>query len=200
MRHAVDYYFAPNSPWTYLGHARFASMLAETGANVRVLPIDLGQVFPVSGGLPLPQRAPQRKAYRLLELRRFGEILEFPLIVEPRFFPVSPAAAAQLIVVTEQVLGVAAAMRLTGAIGAAVWAQERDIADDATLAALLSECALDAGLLARSQSAEIQNRYAQNTQSAIESGVFGAPSYVVDGELFWGQDRLDFVKSRLSAS
>jgi len=199
MRHAVDCYFAPNSPWTYLGHARFAAMVAKTGASVRLLPVDLGQVFSVSGGLPLPQRAPQRQAYRLLELKRFAEALALPLVVQPRFFPVAGLAASLLIVVTEQVLGTAAAMRLTGAIGAAVWAEERDIADVATLAALLSECELDAGLLAQSQSAEVQNRYAQNTQAAIEAGVFGAPSYVVDGELFWGQDRLDFVKRRLAA-
>jgi 2-hydroxychromene-2-carboxylate isomerase len=200
MRHAVDYYFAPNSPWTYLGHARFAAMVAKAGASVRLLPIDLGQVFAVSGGLPLPQRAPQRQAYRLLELKRFAEALALPLVVQPRFFPVAGlAAAAQLIVATEQVLGTASAIQLTGAIGAAVWAQERDIADAATLAALLGECELDAGLLAQSQSAEVQSRYAQNTQAAIEAGVFGAPSYVVDGELFWGQDRLDFVERRLAA-
>ena len=199
MRHAVDYYFAPNSPWTYLGHARFASMVPQTGTSVRVLPIDLGQVFSVSGGLPLPQRAPQRKAYRLLELKRFADALALPLVVQPRFFPVAGLAASQLIVVTEQVLGTAAAMRLTGAIGAAVWAEERDIADAATLAALLGECELDAGLLVQSQSAEVQSRYAQNTQAAIEAGVFGAPSYLVDGELYWGQDRLDFVERRLSA-
>jgi 2-hydroxychromene-2-carboxylate isomerase len=199
MRHAVDYYFAPNSPWTYLGHARFAAMVAKADASVRLLPIDLGQVFAVSGGLPLPQRAPQRQAYRLLELKRFAEALALPLAVQPRFFPVAGLAAAQLIVATEQVLGTASAMRLTGAIGAAVWAQERDIADAATLAALLGECELDAGVLAQSQSAEVQSRYAQNTQAAIEAGVFGAPSYVVDGELFWGQDRLDFVERRLAA-
>lgn len=199
MRHAVDCYFAPSSPWTYLGHARFAAMVAQSGASVRLLPIDLGQVFSVSGGLPLPQRAPQRQAYRLLELKRFSDALALPLVVQPRFFPVAGLAASLLIVVTEQVLGTAAAMRLTGAIGAAVWAQERDIADAATLAALLGECELDAGLLAQSQSAEVQSRYAQNTQAAIEAGVFGAPSYVVDGELFWGQDRLDFVERRLAA-
>jgi 2-hydroxychromene-2-carboxylate isomerase len=199
MRHAVDYYFAPHSPWTYLGHARFEAILAKTGASVRLLPIDLGQVFPVSGGLALPQRAPQRRAYRLLELERFGKVLMLPLVLQPRFFPVDAQAASQLIVVAEQVLGVAAAMRLTGAIGAAVWAQERDIADVATLAALLGECELDAGLLAQSQSAQAQSRYAQNTQAAIKEGVFGAPSYLVNGELFWGQDRLDFVERRLTA-
>ena len=62
MRHAVDYFFAPNSPWTYLGHARFSELVKKNGASVRVLPMDLGQVFPVSGGLPLPKRAPQRQA------------------------------------------------------------------------------------------------------------------------------------------
>jgi 2-hydroxychromene-2-carboxylate isomerase len=199
MRHAVDYYFAPNSPWTYLGHARFTAMLANTATELRVLPIDLAQVFSVSGGLPLPQRAPQRRAYRLLELQRFAGALNLPLVVQPRFFPVNATVASQLIVLTEQVLGTVAAMRLTGAIGAAVWAEERDIADAATLAALLRECELDAGLLAQSQSTELQTRYAQNTEAAIEAGVFGAPSYVVDGELFWGQDRLDFVERRLSA-
>ncbi len=199
MRHSVDYYFAPHSPWTYLGHARFTALLANTATELRVLPMDLAQVFPVSGGLPLPQRAPQRRAYRLMELQRFAEALALPLVVQPRFFPVDATAASQLIVLTEQVLGTAAAMRLTGAIGAAVWAQERDIADLPTLAALLAECGLDAGLLAQSQSAEMQNRYAQNTQAAIEAGVFGAPTYVVDGELFWGQDRLDFVERRLAA-
>ena len=198
MRHSVDYYFAPHSPWTYLGHARFTAMLANTTTELRVLPMDLAQVFPVSGGLPLPKRAPQRRAYRLIELQRFAQALALPLVVQPRFFPVDATAASQLIVLTEQVLGTAGAMRLTGAIGAAVWAQERDIADLPTLAAVLAECELDAGLLAQSQSAEMQTRYAQNTEAAIEAGVFGAPSYVVDGELFWGQDRLDFVERRLN--
>jgi 2-hydroxychromene-2-carboxylate isomerase len=199
MRHAVDYYFAPNSPWTYLGHARFADLVKATGATVRVLPMDLGQVFPVSGGLPLPKRAPQRQAYRLLELRRFSDALGLPLHVQPRHFPVAADDASRLIIAAELQAGADAAMVLTGAIGAAVWAQERNIADAATLGALLAECGLPASLLDQSRSPEVQARYAQNTQAAIDAGVFGAPSYVVDGELFWGQDRLDFVERCLRA-
>lgn len=199
MRHAVDYFFAPNSPWTYLGHDRFAAMLERSGASVRVLPMDLGQVFPVSGGLPLPKRAPQRQAYRLVELRRFSEALGVALHVQPKFFPVAADDAARLIVAADLEQGSAAAMRLTGAIGRAVWAQERDIADAAVLTGLLREQGLDSGLLDRSREADVQARYAHNTQAAIEAGVFGAPSYVVDGELFWGQDRLDFVQQRLGA-
>lgn len=199
MRHAVDYYFAPNSPWTYIGHARFARMAEEAGVSVRVLPMDLGKIFPISGGLPLPKRAPQRQAYRLLELKRFGEALGLPLVLQPRFFPVAADLAARLIVATDMDHGTAAAMRLTGAVGAAVWTQERDIANADTLSAVLTECGLDAALLARAQTPEILAQYEQNTQAAIDAGVFGAPSYVVDGELFWGQDRLDFVARRLLA-
>lgn len=199
MRHTVDYYLAPNSPWTYLGHGRLTGILKSTGASVRVLPMDLAQVFPVSGGLPLSKRAPQRQAYRLIELRRFSEALGVPLNVQPRFFPVAVEDASRLIVAADLEAGPDAAMQITGAMGAAVWAQERDIADAATLAELLNEAGLPATLLAHSRSEEVQSRYAKNTQTAIEAGVFGAPSCVVNGELFWGQDRLDFVERTLRA-
>ena len=199
MRHTVDYFFAPNSPWTYLGHARLARLVDATQAQVRVLPVDLGDVFSVSGGLPLPKRAPQRQAYRLLELKRFSEALGVPLNVQPRFFPVAADDAARLIVAAEMRHGSEAAMALTGAIGAAVWAQERDIADADTLASLLQACGLEPDLLQRAHDSDVQSRYAENTQTAKDAGVFGAPSYVVDGELFWGQDRLDFVERRLKA-
>ena len=197
MRHAVDYYFAPHSPWTYLGHARFSQLALDTGSWVRVRPMDLAKIFPISGGLPLPKRAPQRQAYRLLELQRFGEALALPLILQPRYFPVAADDAARLIVAVERDLGSAAALKLTGAVGAAVWAQERNIADAETLADLLAECGYDPDFLVRAQEADTQACYTHNTQAAIEAGVFGAPSYVIDGELFWGQDRLDFVERRL---
>jgi 2-hydroxychromene-2-carboxylate isomerase len=199
MRRTVDYYFAPQSPWMYLGHARFTDLLQRSEAQVRVLPVDFGQVFPVSGGLPLPKRAPQRQAYRLVELRRFGERLGVPLNPEPRFFPVAGDPAGWLITAVAQHDGDAAAMRLTGAVGRALWAQERDIASLTVLAELLSECGLDAQRLSQSQLDEVKQRYAQHTQEAIAAGVFGAPSYVIDGEIFWGQDRLDFVERRLLA-
>jgi 2-hydroxychromene-2-carboxylate isomerase len=199
MRRTVDYYFAPQSPWTYLGHERFAALVRETGATVRVLPADLGKVFPISGGLPLHKRAPQRQAYRLLELRRFSQALGVALNPEPKYFPVAADAAARVITAVSLRDGADAAMRITGAVTAAVWAQERDIADLSVLAALLAETGLDASRLDESQQADVQAQYEQQTQAAIDAGVFGAPSYVIDGELFWGQDRLDFVARRLQA-
>jgi 2-hydroxychromene-2-carboxylate isomerase len=199
LNKTVDYYFAPQSPWTYLGHARFAAMAAAAGATVRVLPADFGKVFAASGGLPLGKRAPQRQAYRLQELARFRDALQIPLQVQPRYFPVAGDDAGRLIVAVDLHDGAAAAMRLSGAVFAAVWAQQRDIADAKTLAELLGECGLPPERLAQSRETAVHELYDANAQAAIDAGVFGAPSYVIDGEIFWGQDRLDFAERKLRA-
>lgn len=201
MRHTVDYYFAPQSPWTYLGHQRFAAMAQAAGATIRVLPVDLGgKVFPISGGLPLPKRAPQRQAYRLLELKRYSDYLQIPLHPLPKYFPVNGDDAACLIIAVDLHDGSEAAMQLTAAVLAACWAQERNIADEKVLAELLAEQGLDAKRLDQAFSQTVRERYEANTQQAIDAGVFGAPSYVIDGEIFWGQDRLDFVERKLKSA
>ena len=113
MSHSVDYYFAPQSPWAYLGHQRFQNSLKKSSASVRVMPIDLGgKVFPISGGLPLGQRAPQRQAYRLTELARFSKWLGAPLHLKPTFFPVSGDDAAKLIIAVDMAVGADAAMNI----------------------------------------------------------------------------------------
>ncbi|MBX3660567.1 MAG: 2-hydroxychromene-2-carboxylate isomerase [Ramlibacter sp.] len=198
MSRHVDYYFAPQSPWTYLGHERFVAMARAAGATVRVQPADLGAVFAVSGGLPLSKRPPQRQAYRLVELRRFSQHLGIPMNIEPRFFPVAGDPSAKLIVAVEQHDGAEAALRLSGAVFRAVWAEQRNIADPVLLGELLAENQIPAERLAQSQGPEVQARYDANTRAAIDLGLFGAPSYVIDGEIFWGQDRLDFVERQLN--
>ena len=199
MSLSIDYYFAPNSPYAYLGHARFASIAQAAGATVRVLPVDLGgKVFPVSGGLPLAKRAPQRQAYRLVELKRFSEWLDVPLVLQPKYFPVNADDAAKLIIAVDLKDGTQSAMKITGAVMRAVWLQERNIADEAVLVALLAEQGLSAARLEEAHSQAVHERYEADSQLAIDAGVFGAPSYVIDGEIFWGQDRLDFVQRRLA--
>lgn len=197
MSRTVDYYLAPQSPWTYLGHTRFQQIAEQANATVRVLPIDLGKVFPVSGGLPLGQRAPQRQAYRLVELARFRDALNLPLNLKPKYFPVAGDDAARLIIAVDLSHGNQAAMRITGAILAAVWAQERNIADAEVLNTLLKEQHLPTSCMDEAKHADVQQRYEQYTQQAIDAHVFGSPSYVISGEVFWGQDRLDFVAKRL---
>ena len=199
MTHTVDYYFTPQSPWTYLGHARFSAMAKAANARVHVLPVDLGgKVFPISGGLPLAQRAPQRQAYRLVELKRFSEQLGLPLNLKPAYFPVAGDVASRLIIAVDQADGSDAAMALAAAVFRSVWVDELSIADADALASLLAAAGLPASRIDASRSAAVQQRYEANTQQAIDAGVFGAPSYVIDGEIFWGQDRLDFVARRLA--
>jgi len=195
--HTIDYYLAPQSPWTYLGHERFVRMAAVAGATVRVKPADIGQVFAVSGGLPLAKRPAQRQAYRLVELARWRDFLGLPLNVQPRFFPVPGDDASRLIIAVDLADGSAAALKIVGALMAAVWAQERDIADAATRVALLAENGLATARADDARSPEVQAVYERNTQEAMAAQVFGVPSYVVGSEIFWGQDRLDFLQRRL---
>ena len=197
MTTIVHYYLAPQSPWTYLGHQRLMHMAQQAGAEVRVIPMDLGKVFPVSGGLPLGQRAPQRQAYRFVELERFSKHLQMPLHLRPQFFPVAGDDAARLIIAVGMHHGSAQAAKFAGSVLAAVWVQERNIADTQTLSELLSENQLDSACLELSRNADVQKQYDANTQEAIDIGVFGSPTYVIDGELFWGQDRLEFVSRKL---
>lgn len=200
MPQTIDYYFAPNSPWTYLGHQRFCEIANAAGATINVLPVDLGgKVFPVSGGLPLAKRAPQRQAYRLVELKRFSEYLKQPMNLQPAFFPVNPDDAAKLIIAVDLADGSDAALRLTGRILRGVWVDQKNIADARDLAAMLEAEGLPAKRLDESMSQAVHDRYEADSQRAIDAGVFGAPSYVIDGEIFWGQDRLDFVQRRLQA-
>ena len=194
----VDYYMTPVSPYVYLGHARFVALARKHGATVAVKPIDLGEVFPVSGGLPLAKRAPQRQAYRLTELRRWSHWLHVPMNVQPAHFPTSAGLASRFVLAAFEESD-EAALDLLGAIGRALWAEERDVADPATLAAIATAQGRDAVALAeRADAPDIATRYKVLTQEAIDRGVFGAPTYVYGGELFWGQDRLDFLDRALA--
>ena len=199
MTKHIDYYFTPVSPWAFLGHARFVQLLRDSGASVSVRPVDFGAIFPASGGLPLAKRAPQRQAYRLVELKRFADALQVPLTPQPKYFPVPADPAALLIVAAGDSEGEDAALELAGRFGAAVWVEQRDIGDEATRRAIVAEAGLPDGLHTRAAAPATAGRYASYTQQALDAGVFGAPSYVVDGEIFWGQDRLDFVARRLHA-
>jgi len=198
MSKTIEYFFAPQSPWSYLGHERLVAIAAAKGAHIEPRPIDLGKVFTVSGGLPLAQRPPQRQAYRLVELARWSKHLGLPLNLHPKFFPVPADAAARVIIAARTSLGVDVSLKLTGAIMRALWAEDRNISDEDTLALIAEECGMDGRMLIKSaQTAGVQEQYDRNTDDAKAASIFGSPWYVIDGESFWGQDRLDFVERAL---
>jgi len=198
MRRTVTYYMTVVSPWTYLGHDRFVALCAKHGAAIDQKPVDLGRIFPVSGGLPLKQRAPQRQAYRLVELARWQAQLGIPLNAQPRFAASGPDLAARWTFAAIE-RDAQRALAFTSAVMRARWAEERDIADAATLAACADAAGLPAATLAeRAGAPDIAARYDAATREARDGQVFGTPWYVVDGETFWGQDRLDFVARKLA--
>ena len=198
MDKLIDYYMTPISPYVYLGHERFVAIARRHGATIAVKPINLGLVFPVSGGLPLSKRAPQRQAYRLVELTRWSRYLQVPLNLHPAHFPVSADLASRFVLAALE-RSTDAALDLALAFSRALWTQECDISDLATLQAISAGCGGDAATLAaRAEAPDIGMRYAALTQEGIDRGIFGTPTYVYAGELFWGQDRLDFLDRALA--
>ena len=195
----IDYYFSVNSPWAYLGGQELARLAKTHRANVHVKPIALTTVFPRTGGVPLHQRAPERQAYRFIELRRWRNARGMRVVLEPSHFPVAEAPASRILLA-------AAAMnyntlRLANAIHHALWAEDRNIADTATLLEIAQRAGMDAlGLIAKARAAEIQERFEAVTEEAIQKGVFGSPWYIHEGVPYFGQDRLVFLEKALAAA
>ncbi len=195
----IDYYASLNSPWTHLGAARIEAMAMANNATLRIFPVDFGAIFAQSGGLPLPKRAPQRQAYRLMELPRWRDHLGIPIHVEPKFFPSSEQLTAGCVIGLRETVGDAPAIKLAHRVLKAVWQEEKNPADTATLTALIAEIGLDPGrVLALGAEPQWAERRVADSRAALDRGVFGAPSYVIDNEIFWGQDRLEFVERRLA--
>jgi len=155
---------------------------------MRIHPVDFGAVFAGSGGLPLPKRAPQRQAYRMQELRRWRDQLGIPINLEPKFFPSSEALTSGCVIALRETQGNAPAIKLAHAVLRAVWQDEHNPADPATLAAFMKLGA---------EPRWTEQRTA-DTQAALDRGVFGAPSYVIGDEIFCGQDRVEFVERHLA--
>lgn len=199
MSSSIDYFFSVASPWAYLGAARLQRLQAEFSIPCRVYPVDLGRVFAQTGGVPYPQRSTARRQYRQLELARWGRKLGVPITLEPRFYPVDRQPASCLLIAAREQHPVAA-LRLSQMILRSIWADDGDISNWQTLRALAADAGFDAPqLLENAQTDAVAARFEADTDEAIRLGVFGSPSYVVDGEIFWGQDRLDFVREKLSA-
>lgn len=195
----VDYYASLNSPWTHLGAARIERMAAAHGATLRIFPVDFGTVFAGSGGLPLPKRSPHRQSYRMMELRRWRDHLDLPINLQPPFFPSNELPAAQCVIALRETVGDREAIALAHRVLKALWQEDRNPGDPDTLAALIGDVGLEPGaVMDLGSDPKWAERRTADTAAALARGVFGAPSYVIGDEIFWGQDRLDFVERRLA--
>lgn len=186
----IEYFYTLLSPFTYLANDRLEQIAARHGHDIDYRPVDFFQVLPETGGLPVPKRHPFRQQYRLQELARLSERAGLPFNIQPAHWPVDGTAAC-VSVIAAGALG-ADMGALSRAFLRAVWAEERDISDQPTINAILTEQGVDADAIA-AELPSAREAYEANTALSAERGVFGAPFYVVDGERFWGQDRLDHL-------
>jgi 2-hydroxychromene-2-carboxylate isomerase len=194
----IDYYLTCVSPWTYLGHRPIQEVARRHGATLAVKPVNLIEMFKVSGQVALGERPAVRQRYRFIELQRFAEMRGRRLNPRPRFFPVNPALADMTIIAILQAGG--DPMGYMDTVFSAVWADERDISDETTLAALLTAAGFEAAaVLERAKAPEAAAQRARNTLDAVEVDASGVPAYVLNGEPFWGQDRIDLLEMALAS-
>lgn len=194
---SVDVYFDVASPFAYLGLTQVPALVAS-GARVRLVPILLGGLFKDIGqaNVPLFAMPPPKARYVGLEMSRWSRWWGVPF-AQPSKFPQRTIAAQRLAVIAAQ-HGGDAGVRVALALGRAMWAEQRDLEDDATLRAIVDGAGFPADWVARTQDAEIKQALIANTARAKDAGVFGVPTFVVDDRyLFWGQDRLELVAAAL---
>ncbi len=200
MGRNLSYYFSLVSPWAYLGHAELGRMAESRDLVIDYRPVNLMELFPDTGGLPLPKRHPFRQAYRLVEMQRWRDARDAPLVLKPKFWPFDFKLADRAMLMAGGLADQDAVHRLIAFAFRAVWVEERNLADEATLAEVASTAGFDADeLIAAARTDAAAAAYAGNFERARDDGVFGSPSYVLDGEVFWGQDRLDMLDAALAS-
>lgn len=198
MPQTLDYYFSVVSPFAYLGHAPFMDIVARHGVEVNYKPVFLGKVFAETGGAPLPQRHPARQRYRLVELQRWREKRGLDFKLSPKFWPFDAALADRFVIA----IGAAGQNpdRFLRRALAGIWEEERDLADPLVISQLADEAGLEPSpLMDRARATLTESLYGLNLENAVAAGVFGSPAYVRDGEVFWGQDRLDLLDDALTS-
>ncbi|OYU48900.1 MAG: disulfide bond formation protein DsbA [Rhizobiales bacterium PAR1] len=198
MSRTIDYVYTLMSPWAYLGFEPFHAIAKKHDVTIRYRPIPILEVFNETGGLPLGKRPPTRQAYRLVELQRWRAIRGVPLVLQAKRFPFE-AALADKLAIAVLMLGLSPEAYLRAA-HRAVWAEDRNLGDEGELANLLNATGYEAAkALAEAKSEACAAAFADNREYCLASGIFGAPSYVLDGEIYWGQDRLDLLDHALTS-
>ena len=193
----IDYYFFSASPFTYLGHKAITEIAAKHGANLNIKPSNLMAIWEVSGAVPPGKRPMVRQKYRLLEIERCADIRGLPINKTPKHLPVDASLADTSIIALVE-MG-EDPLDYMGDVFAAVWVHEKDISEEEVLSELLTKHGFDANaVLAKAKTDEVAAIRAKNAQDAVETNAVGVPAYVIDGEVFWGQDRVEHVDHMLS--
>ncbi len=199
MSQTINYYHFLISPFSYLAIDRFNAIASKNNLTVNYLPISVMDVFGELSVLPPGKRHPSLQRMRMDELTRWSSFLGLPMNHTPAHFPVDQTLAAQMVFAAGGADANANAGKLSDALLRAVWEEEKNISDESTLIAIADSAGLaGAELLEKAKDDQWAQMYADTTKNALENGVVGSPSYQVGDELYWGQDRLDFLERALA--
>ena len=198
MNRSIDYYYSHISPWSFLGHEHFLEITKKYDVSVNFKPVALPGLFAETGGLPLGQRHTARQEYRIVELKRWALKRKIDLTIRPAYFPTDPTIC--------DLVGVALAKEgdLAGKFALRVfracWIMEQNVSSPDVVATIVKELGLDPSEVEKwTNSEEIKALYDKNLEEAINARAIGAPCYVLNGEPFWGQDRLDVLEDAVSS-
>jgi len=198
MARQIDYYFSIQSPWAYIGHALFQDLAKAQQLKINYRPVVLVDLFSETGGLPLAKRHPARQRYRFMEMQRWREKRGLNFHIQPQHWPFNVRLADGAVIAAMAAGHNPEPFLRRAFIG--VWEQQLDLADPATVTRLADEAGLPgAAIVAQATSGEVGAIYDQNRQDAITAGVFGSPAWVLDGEVFWGQDRIELLADALKS-
>ncbi|KAF5007875.1 hypothetical protein FDECE_5790 [Fusarium decemcellulare] len=196
-RPVIEYYFSFISLWSYIGSRRLQALAQKHDAEIVYKPIDLLHIFSISGGLPVKQRSTQRQAYRLVEMERWTQLRNLPIVQQPKFYPADPSLAHRVLLAAIEELGNRnTSVQEFARLGLeTVWANESDIADPATIVKIADASGLEGSrLLERAkQEGGLAEKEQGYTKEAVDRPIFGAPFYFYRNEPFWGQDRLEML-------
>ncbi|UUP18058.1 2-hydroxychromene-2-carboxylate isomerase [Nitratireductor thuwali] len=197
MSASIDYYLTSASPFVYLGHQPLRAVAQKHDATLNVKPVNLMRVWDVSGAVPPAKRPPVRQRLRLVELQRIADYRGMPINPRPKHWPVDPALADHTIIALVEAGH--DPLSYMERVFAALWANEEDIADEEVLTKYLEAEGFDArAILARAHEPNAAQIRERNTNEAIEADVVGVPAYVLNGEAFWGQDRVEYLDHALA--
>ena len=198
MPRQIDYYFSLSSPWAYIGHKLFREVVAAHDLKVNHKPVVLVDLFSETGGLPLVKRHPVRQRYRMLELQRWRDKRGLNFHFQPKHVPLNARLADGLVIAAVEAGHDPDPFLRRAFTG--IWEDQLDLADAATLVRLADASGLPGqALVERSGTDEISQKYEQNRRDALSVDVFGSPAYVLDGEVFWGQDRIELLADALKS-
>lgn len=198
MARQIDYYFSLQSPWAYIGHALFEDLASAHKLKVNYKPVTLVDLFSETGGLPLAKRHPARQRYRLLEMQRWREKRGLTFEIKPKHWPFNGRLADGVVMAAIEAGRNPEPYIRRGF--QSVWERQLDLGDAATITRIADEAGLPgAKLVERAASDEIGKIYDRNRDDAIAAEVFGAPAWVLDGEIFWGQDRIELLGDALKS-